>query len=100
MENEEEVYTVYVTEKLQRELEIAAPGPYEALDEAERLYHEGEVVLDYSDLVSTEFTSEPISRKEIDILDIIGKTCRNCKNLESSSCSACSMKKIETLIQG
>ena len=99
MESEEEVYTVYVTEKLQRELEIAAPGPYEALDEAERLYHEGEVVLDYSDLVSTEFTSEPLSEKEMDILDIIGKTCRKCVNMGSSLCMPCPMKRIETLIQ-
>lgn len=98
MESEEKVYPVYVTEKLQRELEISGGDCFEALEEAERLYNEGEVVLDYSDLASTEFTSDRLSRKEMDILGIIGEECRACPTQECGG--QCPLHKIEEVIKG
>lgn len=80
-----EKYKVCVTETLKRECEIEAASEEEALQLLEDKYKNSEIVLDYSDLVDTEFSNCGYNKKEIQILNQISEFCKN----ECGSCNCC-----------
>ena len=47
-------YKIEVEEILQRIIEVQAVDKYEALEKIHEMYHEGALVLDYSDFKSVE----------------------------------------------
>lgn len=49
-------FTVYVTETLERVIEVEAKNHDEAEDIVRKKYENGEIILDSSDYVSTEFS--------------------------------------------
>ena len=55
VEREEQEYTVEITETLQRTVVVKAKNKSEAIEMAKEIYRDEEVVLDYNDLISTEF---------------------------------------------
>lgn len=90
---------VYVTETLQREVDIEASDEFEALSKLEELYNDGEIVLDYSDLVNTDFTSTTNSKKEINIMGEIGDFCNQCPSLTECPEGECVLYRIERIIE-
>lgn len=49
-------FTVEITETLQRQVEVRAADPSEAITKVKGKYHNEEIVLDYEDYVDTEFS--------------------------------------------
>lgn len=93
------VHNLYLTEVLQREVEIEAESVEEALDKLEEQYNESEIVLDYSDLKSTEFTDSEMSKKEILIMGEIGGFCETCNLLSHCVEGDCIVFRIEKIIE-
>lgn len=80
-----DTYKLYITETLQRECEIEATSEEEALGVLEEKYNNNEIVLDYSDLIDSEFSNCTYTKKEIEILNEIHNFCAN----ECCSCECC-----------
>lgn len=51
----ERTYTIEITETLQRQVEIKANSPQEALEKAKEKYREEEIVLGGEDFVENDF---------------------------------------------
>lgn len=79
------VYKAYVRETLQREIEVEANSEEEAVQKIESMYYEGEVILDYSDLIDTKFCNCEMTKNEILIMNEISNFCEN----ECSSKECC-----------
>ena len=92
-------FKLFVSELLQQEVEVEAENIEEALAELERLYHEGEVVLDYSNLIDTEFSNCELSKKEIQIMGEIGKFCEECPSCDCCPEGECVLYRIEKIIE-
>ena len=60
-------YNIMVREVLEREVEVTADTDADAVMQVEDQYHDEEIVLDYSDLVSTDIV--PVSIYKLIILD-------------------------------
>lgn len=93
-------FDLVVTETLQREVEIEAEEESIAIEELEKKYNDGEIVLDYSDLIDTEFSNCKYTKKDIQVLDQISTFCEN----ECSECNCCSedncvLYRIEKIIE-
>lgn len=58
-------YKIYITQTLQRELEVEAESKEEALNKIEEKFNNGELLLDYDDVIDTEFSNCKLSKKEI-----------------------------------
>ena len=71
-----DIYSLVVTETLQRTVEIEAVNESDALEILERKYKDEEIVLDYQDLVNTEFTNSKYTEKETQILNEIHNYCK------------------------
>lgn len=48
-------YTVYITETLQTAIDVEAESWEDAEEEAERMYYNQEIVLDYNDYINVDF---------------------------------------------
>lgn len=93
------IITVFITEKLQREIEVEAEDQFEALEKAEQEYNDGNIILDYSDLKDTAFTNADISKIDIEIIGEIGNFCSNCPSLEKCPEDDCVLYRIEKIIE-
>lgn len=93
-------YKVYVTETLRRECEIEATSEDEALELLEEKYNESEIILDYSDLVDTEFSNCSHSKKEIETLNQISEFCKSeCGDHDCCCEGDCVLYRIKKIIE-
>lgn len=88
-------FNIYITEKLRREIETEAETEQDALDNAEQLYNDSTIVLDYSDIIDTEFSSVPMSKSAINTLNEVHQCCEVCPNNTSCIEDACVLFRIE-----
>lgn len=97
---ENKLFNLIITETLQRECEIEAESEDEALQILEDKYHDCEIVLDYADLVDTEFSNCKYTKKEIQILNQITNFCKNdCAECECCVEDDCVLFRIEKIIE-
>ena len=94
-------WSCYCTEKLRREVGVEGETQLEALEKLEKLYNDGKIILDYNDLVDTQFTDCQYSREEIEILDEIVNYCESeCPNTLNCKENKCVLFRIEKIITG
>lgn len=81
------IYKVFVTETLRKEVEVEAFSEKESLELVEKAYNEGEIVLCYDELIDTEFSNCKLSKKEIEIHNLIKEYCdKKCLKKCSRDC--------------
>lgn len=89
-----------MTETLQRKCEVEAESEQQALETLEKKYRDSEIVLDYQDLVDTEFSNCSYSKKEKLIMGQIAAFCeRECG--ENGCCpeGTCVLYRIQKIIE-
>ena len=71
------IFKLFVRETLQRQVDIEAETIEDALKILESKYYDSEIVLDYSDLIDTEFCNCNFSKNEINIMYELTDFCDN-----------------------
>lgn len=101
MKDKLKIYDVVITETLQRECEIEANSEEEALEILEEKYNDCEIVLDYSDLVDTEFSNCKYTKKEINVMNEIHNFCKKECSEGVNNCAedTCPLYRIEKIIE-
>jgi hypothetical protein len=99
---DKQIFNVIVTETLQRTCEIEAETEDEALEILEEKYYNEEIVLDYQDLIDTDFSNCRYSKKEMEMLNEIHWFCQLqcCEGLNNCSEDECVLFRIEKIIEG
>lgn len=93
-------FDLVVTETLQREVEIEAESEDEAIVKLEQDYNDSVIVLDYSDLVDTEFSNCKYTKKEIQIMGQIANFCeKECPSCQQCPEDECVLFRIEKIIE-
>lgn len=94
------IFKTYITETLQREVEVEAADENEAVEKTEELYKDSEVILDYSDLTNTEFSNCKYSEKEVQIMNQISNFCeKECGECQCCPEDTCVLFRIEKIIE-
>jgi hypothetical protein len=94
------IFNLVITETLQRDVEIEAEDDVEALQLLEDKYNKNEIILDYQDLVDTEFSNCKYTKKEIQILNQITNFCENeCNECKCCPEETCILFRIEKIIK-
>lgn len=93
------IHTLYVTEILQREVEIEADTVEEALDVLEKKHKDSEIVLDYSDVIVTEYADCSLRKKDVAVLEQIARHCEECPSHQNCLEGECVFFRIERIIE-
>lgn len=93
------VHILYVTEILQREVEIEADSVEEALEILEKKHNDSEIVLDYSDVIVTEYADCSLREKDVAILEQIARHCEECPSRLNCLEGDCVFFRIERIIE-
>lgn len=93
------IHTLYVTEILQREVEIEAESVEEALEILEKKHSDSEIFLDYSDLIKTEFADTNKREKDVAVLEQISRHCEECPSRLNCLKGECVFFKIEKIVE-
>ena len=91
-------FNLVITETLQREVEIEANSENEALEILESKYYDEQLVLDYQDLINTEFTNSKYTEKETQILNTIHNHCKLECGVNNCVEENCPLYRIEQII--
>ena len=93
------IHTLYVTEILQREVEIEADTVEEALDVLEKKHKDSEICLDYSDVIVTEYADCSLREKDVAVLEQIARHCEECPSRLNCLEGDCVFFRIEKLVE-
>lgn len=93
------IHTLYVTEILQREVEIEAESVEEALITLEQKHNDSEIVLDYSDLIVTEYADCSLREKDVAVLEQIARHCEECPSYKNCKKEECVFFRIEKIVE-
>ncbi len=93
------IHTLYVTEILQREVEVEAGTVEEALTALERKHKDSEIVLDYDDLIMTEYADCSLREKDVAVLEQIARQCEECPSRLQCTEGECVFFRIERIIE-
>ena len=93
------IHTLYVTEILQREVEIEADTVEEALDVLEKKHKDSEICLDYSDVIVTEYADCSLREKDVAVLEQIARHCEECPSRLNCLEGDCVFFRIEKIVE-